>query len=63
MGDLSKYTEECCDCGLVHDVWYRVVDGKVEWKCRVNRRETAKARLEKAEKDFRRAERRKRRVG
>ena len=39
------FREQCCDCGLVHDIDYRVVDGHVEFKIRkVNRRATAAVR-------------------
>jgi hypothetical protein len=26
--------EECCDCGLIHIVDYRVIDGKLQFKAR-----------------------------
>ena len=40
------FREQCCDCGLVHDIDFRIVDGKhVEFKIRkVNKRATAAVR-------------------
>lgn len=34
----------CCDCAMVHVLDYRVVDGQIEVRFRVNRRATAAAR-------------------
>jgi hypothetical protein len=39
-----KQRESCCDCHLVHDVDYRVVDGKLQFRARQNARATAAAR-------------------
>jgi hypothetical protein len=41
----TGFREQCCDCGLVHDVDYRTTeDGGIEFKARVNRRATAAVR-------------------
>jgi len=46
---LSDYTRDvCCDCSLVHDVDYKIENGKILVKTTVNRRETNK--LRKADK-------------
>ena len=46
---LSDYTRDvCCDCSLVHDVDYKIENGKILVKTTVNRRETN--RLRKAAK-------------
>jgi len=46
---LSDYTRDvCCDCSLVHDVDYKIENGKILVKTTVNRRETN--RLRKADK-------------
>ena len=36
----------CCCCGLVHDVDVRVGDGSVQYRPRVNTRDTARLRAE-----------------
>lgn len=39
------FREQCCDCGLVHDVDFRIKDGEVEFRIsKVNRRATAAVR-------------------
>ena len=35
------YSEQCCDCGLVHDIQFRIVDGRVEYRAVRNNRATA----------------------
>ena len=35
------YRHQCCGCGLVHDMDFRVVDGGVQYRVRVNARATA----------------------
>lgn len=46
---LDKFDQhECCDCGLVHDVAYKVEHGKIFTQWKVNERETAKARRARA---------------
>lgn len=42
--EWSKQREQCCDCGLVHDVDHRVVNGDLEFRATVNRRATRLAR-------------------
>lgn len=34
----------CCDCGLVHQIWYRTRNGKLEYKNRRDKRLTAESR-------------------
>ncbi len=31
----------CCDCGLIHDVDFRIKKGKIQFRARRNRRATA----------------------
>lgn len=40
----SDYRLSCCDCGLVHDHQFRVVDGEAEFRTRRNNRATAAVR-------------------
>lgn len=39
-----KFRTICCDCGLAHDDQYKIVDGELQWRTRVNKRATATAR-------------------
>lgn len=38
------FREQCCQCALIHVVDYRVVDGKLEFRCTVDKRATTAAR-------------------
>lgn len=38
------YRIRCCDCGLVHDVAFSIVDGKLGMAARRNNRSTGQAR-------------------
>ena len=38
---MRRYRMGCCDCGLVHDVDFRVEDGQVLFRARRNKRSTA----------------------
>lgn len=29
---MKNHMEQCCDCGLIHKVEYRIVDGEIEYK-------------------------------
>lgn len=40
----DEYTHECCDCGLVHSVKYKLDNGNVMMQWNVNSKETRKAR-------------------
>ena len=40
----QNFREQCCDCGLIHRLDFRVVDGKVEFRTRRDDRATAAAR-------------------
>jgi hypothetical protein len=40
----SPGVEECCDCGLVHHVEWKIHNGTIFWRARVNRRATNAAR-------------------
>ena len=42
------YLHECCDCGLVHDVNYKMENGSLFMQWNTNTRETKKARKLKA---------------
>jgi len=37
----------CCDCGLVHDMDFRVRNGRVQYRPRRNRRDTARMRAKR----------------
>jgi hypothetical protein len=39
-----RFREMCCDCCLVHDLDFRIVDGEVEFRARRNNRATSAAR-------------------
>lgn len=39
------YKLACCDCGLVHDMDFRVVHGRVQFRVRRNNRATAGIRV------------------
>jgi len=46
------FKEQCCGCGLVHIVDYRIVDGAIQFRATVDARATAAARRKfKFEKD------------
>jgi hypothetical protein len=38
------YKMACCDCGLVHNLDFRIVDGRVQFRVRRNNRSTAMVR-------------------
>jgi len=40
----GEFSRECCDCGLIHRLDFRIVDGKVEFRTRRDDRATAAAR-------------------
>lgn len=37
----SGYKMACCDCGLVHDMDFRIHEGRVQFRARRNKRSTA----------------------
>jgi hypothetical protein len=41
---MQNFREQCCDCGLIHRLDFRVVDGRVEFRTRRDDRATAAAR-------------------
>lgn len=41
---MRGHRDQCCHCGLVHVLDYRVVDGKVEFRARQDARATAAVR-------------------
>ena len=41
---MANFREQCCDCGLIHRLDFRIVDGKVEFRTRRDDRATAAAR-------------------
>lgn len=49
--DMENYKMACCDCGLVHDMQFRVTDDydRVEFRARRNNRSTAQVRRHKPE--------------
>ena len=38
---MRKHRIQCCDCGLVHDYYFRVVNGRVQFRATRNNRATA----------------------
>jgi hypothetical protein len=42
-----KFRTMCCECSLTHDDEYRIVEGKLLWRTRVNKIATANARRKK----------------
>ena len=46
----EPFIEECCDCGLVHVVEYKVEDGIVWQKFNVDKRRTKRARVDRNRK-------------
>lgn len=40
----NGHRHQCCDCGLVHKVDYRIVDGKVEFRSTRDGRATGQVR-------------------
>jgi hypothetical protein len=40
----SGYRMRCCDCALVHELDFRVVNGRVQFRVRRNQRATAACR-------------------
>ena len=38
------FKEQCCSCGLVHRVDYRVVEGQLQFKARIDERATSAVR-------------------
>ncbi len=41
---LDTHRIKCCDCGLVHDVQFGVVDGEIVYRARLNNKATVIAR-------------------
>jgi hypothetical protein len=41
---MRNFRKQCCDCGLIHRLDFRIVDGKVEFRTRRDDRATAAAR-------------------
>jgi hypothetical protein len=41
---MRDFREQCCDCGLIHRLDFRIVDGRVEFRTRRDDRATAAAR-------------------
>ena len=41
---MRNFREQCCDCGLIHRLDFRIVDGRVEFRTRRDDRATAAAR-------------------
>jgi hypothetical protein len=38
---MRNFREQCCDCGLIHRLDFRIVDGRVEFRTRRDDRATA----------------------
>ena len=41
---MKNFREQCCDCGLIHRLDFRIVDGRIEFRTRRDDRATAAAR-------------------
>jgi hypothetical protein len=41
---LRNFREQCCDCGLIHRLDFRILDGRIEFRTRRDDRATAAAR-------------------
>ena len=41
---LRNFREQCCDCGLIHRLDFRLVDGRIEFRTRRAGRAPAAAR-------------------
>jgi hypothetical protein len=41
---VDDIREQCCDCGLIHRLDFRIVDGRIEFRARRDDRATAAAR-------------------
>jgi hypothetical protein len=41
---MRNFREQCCDCGLIHRLDFKVVDGRVEFRTRRDDRATAAVR-------------------
>jgi hypothetical protein len=41
---MRNFREQCCDCGLIHRLDFRIVDGGIEFRTRRDDRATAAAR-------------------
>jgi hypothetical protein len=41
---MRNFREQCCDCGLIHRLDFRIVDGRIEFRTRRDDRATAAAR-------------------
>ena len=39
-----RFREQCCDCGLVHRLDFRIVEGQIEFRTRRDDRATAAVR-------------------
>ena len=46
----ERWLLACCDCGLVHDVQFRVTEGKLSLRFSRNKRSTAMKRYYKAKR-------------
>jgi hypothetical protein len=41
---MRNFREQCCECGLIHRLDFRIVDGGIEFRTRRDDRATAAAR-------------------
>ena len=41
---MRNFREQCCDCGLIHRLDFRIVDGQIEFRTRRDDRAAAAAR-------------------
>ena len=45
--DMEGHKIRCCDCGLVHTLKFRMVDGKLQFQAVRNQRSTSQSRRKK----------------
>ena len=45
------YKVACCDCGLVHDIDFRIVNDRVQFRARINSKATRARRREIKQKN------------
>lgn len=41
---MRNFREQCCDCGLIHRLDFKIVNGRIEFRTRRDDRATAAAR-------------------
>ncbi len=47
VANHNEHRVQCCDCGLVHSIKYRVIKGRIHFRTKLNMRATAAVRRKK----------------